>query len=92
MFIKKRRKFLTFNFVSQGKQFCIDATVDTGRLGRLLNHSRRHPNLITKVLMVDSSPKLYMVAKDFIFSGTELVYDYGDRDKANIKAFPWLLL
>jgi len=81
-----------YYFKHQGRQYCVDATEETGRLGRLLNHSCKHPNLITKVMMVDSSPRLYLVAKHDMKAGTELVYDYGDRDKATIKAHPWLAM
>merc|ERR1719319_1949235 len=81
-----------YYFKHQGKQYCVDATEETGRFGRLLNHSCKHPNHITKVLMLDDSPKLYLVAKHDFGTGTELVYDYGDRDKATIKAHPWLAL
>ena len=42
--------------------------------------------------MLGATPKLYLVAKHFISAGTELVYDYGDKDKATIKAHPWLAL
>ena len=37
-------------FHLKGRQYCVDATEETGRLGRLLNHSCKHPNLIPKVL------------------------------------------
>lgn len=87
-----RKGCYMYYFKHQGKQYCVDATEETGRFGRLLNHSCKHPNLITKVLMVDDSPKLYLVAKHDFSAGTELVYDYGDRDKATIKAHPWLAL
>ena len=43
-----------------------------------------------KVLKVGNTPKLYLVARDKIVAGTELLYDYGDRDKETIKANPWL--
>jgi len=81
-----------YYFRHQGSQYCVDATAETGRLGRLLNHSCKHPNLITKVMVVDDSPRLYLVAKHDIKEGTELIYDYGDRDKATMKAHPWLAL
>ena len=47
---------------------------------------------ILQVMMVESSPRLYLVAKHDMKAGTELVYDYGDRDKATIKAHPWLAM
>lgn len=81
-----------YYFKYQGKQFCVDATEESGRLGRLLNHSCIHPNLVTKIVTLDESPRLILVAKHDIVAGTELIYDYGDRDKATIKAHPWLAL
>ena len=84
--------YLNSHFKHQGKHFCIDETEDTGRLGRLLNHSRRHPNMITKVMEVDGRPRLYMVAKDDIKEGTEFLFDYGENRKDILEANPWLKL
>ena len=72
--------------------FSIDATVETGRYGRLVNHSRQTPNLMTKVIMNGKSPRLILVAKHDIEPGTELLYDYGDRSKESLAAHPWLAL
>jgi len=79
-----------YYFKTNGKHYCIDATVETGRYGRLVNHSRLHPNLITKVIMNGSKPRLILVAKHDIEPGTELLYDYGDRSKESLAAHPWL--
>ena len=68
----------------------IDATVETGRYGRLVNHSRLHPNLMTKVIMNGKSPRLILIAKHDLEPGTELLYDYGDRSKESLAAHPWL--
>ena len=57
----------------------IDATAETGRFGRLINHSRGQPNLFTKVYMLGGQPRLLLKAKLDILPGTELQYDYGDR-------------
>jgi histone-lysine N-methyltransferase SETD8 len=81
-----------FYFLVGGKKYCVDATAESGRLGRLLNHSMLHPNCGTKVAMVDGRPRLYFVAKQEIPVGTELVFDYGDRSKASLLANPWLAL
>ena len=35
-----------YHFRAGGQRWCIDATVDTGRFGRLVNHSRRNPNSV----------------------------------------------
>ena len=72
--------------------FSIDATEETGRYGRLLNHSRVSPNCVTKVVMLDNTPRLILVAKHHIDIGEELLYDYGDRSKESLKAHPWLAL
>ena len=69
----------------------IDATAETGRLGRLVNHSRLQPNLMTKVIQIDKQPpRLVLVAKYDVEAGTELLYDYGDRSKESLAAHPWL--
>ena len=39
-----------FFFEHLKKKYCVDATLETERMGRLLNHSRKNPNLITKVI------------------------------------------
>ena len=57
----------------------IDATSESGRYGRLLNHSKITPNCVTKVVMLGDTPRLILVAKNDIVAGTELLYDYGDR-------------
>ena len=45
-------------FGSRGRQFCIDATADKdGRIGRLINHSRRSPNCKAVVIWVRRSPE-----------------------------------
>ena len=79
-----------YYFNHKGKQFCVDATVESGRYGRLLNHSRKYPNCITKVVMFEDTPRLILVARQDLPKGTELVYDYGDRRKESLIAHPWL--
>ena len=74
-----------------GQDWCVDAT-RAGRIGRLINHSRRQPNLKTKLFVVDGTPRLGLVAVADIEPGTELMYDYGERDPETIAAHPWLLL
>ena len=82
----------------------IDATEDTGRLGRLINHSRKKANLNLKVLeennfkygengnmdpsSIKKTPRVFLIAKREINEGEELLYDYGDR--SSIQEFPWL--
>jgi histone-lysine N-methyltransferase SETD8 len=76
---------MNFHFI-----FSIDATKDTGRYGRLVNHSRKTPNLVTKVITNGESPRLFLIAKYDIEPGVELLYDYGDRSKKSLELFPWL--
>ena len=42
-----------YTFWHRNTKWCIDATIDTGKYGRLLNHSSKAPNCATKVLEVD---------------------------------------
>jgi len=81
-----------YYFKHKGKQYCIDATSESGRYGRLLNHSRVTPNCVTKVVMLGDTPRLILVARHDIERGTELLYDYGDRSKESLQAHPWLAL
>ena len=70
--------------------YSVDATVDNGRMGRLLNHRKTSPNVTTKVYMVDDRPYLCLVAARDIEPGEELEYDYGERSKPAILSHPWL--
>ncbi|XP_059479338.1 histone-lysine N-methyltransferase PR-Set7 [Neocloeon triangulifer] len=70
-------------------QYCVDATAETGRMGRLVNHSRQG-NLQTRTVEVKRRPRLFLVAKERIEAGMELLYDYGDRSRESLKNHPWL--
>ncbi len=70
--------------------FSVDATEDTGRLGRLVNHSKTMPNLKPIVMGLKNAPRLVLFAKQDINVGEELLVDYGDRSKESLAAFPWL--
>ncbi|CAF2311009.1 unnamed protein product [Rotaria sp. Silwood2] len=72
------------------KVFCVDATEETNRLGRLINHSRKNSNCQPKVFVVRDQPRLILVALRDIEIGEELFYDYGERRKDIVEAFPWL--
>ncbi|XP_013105955.2 histone-lysine N-methyltransferase PR-Set7 isoform X1 [Stomoxys calcitrans] len=78
-----------YYFKHNNQQYCIDATEDTGKLGRLVNHSR-NGNLMTKIVVVKQKPHLVLIAKDDIEAGEELCYDYGDRSKESLLHHPWL--
>ncbi|KAM3874241.1 N-lysine methyltransferase KMT5A-A [Diretmus argenteus] len=71
------------------KTYCVDATKETGRLGRLINHSK-NGNCQTKLHDINGIPHLILVASRDVVEGEELLYDYGDRSKASIAAHPWL--
>ncbi|XP_034752063.1 N-lysine methyltransferase KMT5A-A [Etheostoma cragini] len=71
------------------KTYCVDATKESGRMGRLINHSK-NGNCQTKLHDINGVPHLILVASRDIDGGEELLYDYGDRSKASIAAHPWL--
>ncbi|KAL0965762.1 hypothetical protein UPYG_G00285400 [Umbra pygmaea] len=71
------------------KTYCVDATKETVRMGRLINHSK-NGNCQTKLHDINGIPHLILVASRDIDEGEELLYDYGDRSKASIAAHPWL--
>ncbi|XP_008334002.1 lysine methyltransferase 5Ab isoform X2 [Cynoglossus semilaevis] len=78
-----------YYFQYQSRTYCVDATKETSRLGRLVNHSKSG-NCQTRLHPIDGSPHLILVASRDIEAGEELLYDYGDRSKASISAHPWL--
>ncbi|XP_064461175.1 N-lysine methyltransferase KMT5A-like isoform X1 [Ornithodoros turicata] len=80
-----------YYFTCRNKQYCVDATQESGRLGRLVNHSKKG-NLKTQTCIVQGTPRLVLVAQRDITPGEELLYDYGDRSKASIQSYPWLAL
>lgn len=71
--------------------FSIDATAESGRLGRLVNHSR-NGNLLTKAVHLDGRPHLVLLAGQDIAAGEEVTYDYGDRSREALQHHPWLAL
>lgn len=102
---KQRERFYATNpaigcymyyFSAKSRNFCIDATSESGRLGRLLNHSRKSPNCYTKLVWVPDpqsgieKPHLVILAKRDVDKDEELTYDYGDRDRAAVEVHPWL--
>ncbi|XP_073322599.1 lysine methyltransferase 5Ab [Pagrus major] len=78
-----------YYFQYQCKTYCVDATKESGRLGRLINHSKTG-NCQTKLHPIDGTPHLILVASRDIDAEEELLYDYGDRSKASVMAHPWL--
>uniref|UniRef100_A0A3B4XVQ3 [histone H4]-lysine(20) N-methyltransferase n=1 Tax=Seriola lalandi dorsalis TaxID=1841481 RepID=A0A3B4XVQ3_SERLL len=78
-----------YYFQYQSKTYCVDATKETSRLGRLINHSKTG-NCQTKLHAIDGAPHLILVASREIKAEEELLYDYGDRSKDSVLAHPWL--
>ncbi|KAL7392090.1 hypothetical protein ABVT39_019483 [Epinephelus coioides] len=78
-----------YYFQYQSRTYCVDATEESGRLGRLINHSK-NGNLQTRLHPIDGTPHLILVASRDIEAEEELLYDYGDRSKASVMAHPWL--
>ena len=72
------------------KKLCIDATHDDGRTGRLISHSRLHPNLRHTTNVIDGQVHLVFFAMRDIQRGEELTYDYNDRSKQARRDNPWL--
>jgi len=85
-----------YYYTAGGKNYCVDATAETGRFGRLFNHSRKKPNCHTKLVWIpneqEPDPRLALHAKRDIAIGEELTFDYGDRDKKALESHPWLKL
>lgn len=77
-------------FEYKSKSYCIDATSETSRLGRLLNHSKLEGNCQAKLFETDTRPFIILVAARDIATGEEMTYDYGDRNKVSLAAHPWL--
>lgn len=80
--------FLYF-FTWGERKFCIDSTEETGKYGRLLNHSMRG-NCITKRVVINGTPRLILIARKDIMENEELTYNYGDTCKESRLAYPWL--
>jgi histone-lysine N-methyltransferase SETD8 len=61
-------------------------------MGRLLNHSKKCPNVMTRVMELGGAtlPSLCLIARRDIEVGEELVYDYGERRGEVVAVMPWL--
>lgn len=78
-----------YYFQHLNKTYCVDATKESNRLGRLVNHSKTG-NCHTKLHNINNVPHLILIASRDIKASEELLYDYGDRSKSSIEAHPWL--
>ena len=79
-----------YYFWSGERKYCVDATVDNGRFGRLINHSKLSPNLTARKLIVNNVPRLFFIAKCDIRKRDELQYPYGDNRPDILKQHQWL--
>ena len=77
-------------FKALDKSWCLDATEETGRKARLINHSKLHPNVKPKVVIHNGRPHILFIATCNIPKDTELLYDYGERRRDIIERCPWL--
>ena len=80
-----------FFFRWNDKKFCIDATEPSENLGRMINHSRKKPNVKPKVIGIDGVPHIYFVCCCEISVGDEVLWDYGETDRDVIKENPWII-
>ena len=81
---------LQLSIVSLSLLSSIDATKESGRMGRLINHSRKHANLIPRLFEMNDLPHLCFLAADDIEPQQELMYDYGERSSDIVAHHPWL--
>jgi hypothetical protein len=81
-------------FKDDGEMHAIDAVAERPEYGlaRYINHSSKKPNLRLLCAVVGGVPRVAMLAKEEIFEGQELKFDYGDREKATLEHNPWLNL
>jgi histone-lysine N-methyltransferase SETD8 len=79
-----------YYFKHNDKKLCVDATLETNRLGRLINHSKFFSNCHAKVFEIEKMPYLVIYASREIVSGDELLFDYGDRNRKSLESYPWL--
>jgi SET domain-containing protein len=75
---------LLFQLQHNQAHYVVDAFVDDGTFGRLINHSKCHFNLkVTKHVVEGYLETLLFVATKRIAPGDELLFDYGgmyDKD------------
>jgi SET domain len=89
--LAKHEMGFMFYFRFQEVLWCVDATDESDKLGRLVNHARGDDaNLYPQIVVIDKVPHIALIASDKILPGSQLMYDYGDRRKAAVEANPWL--
>ncbi|KAM9449540.1 uncharacterized protein Hap1MRO34_022084 isoform 1-T4 [Clarias gariepinus] len=76
-------KVFMYEFRFNGKFLCVDAALDDGSLGRLVNDDHIKPNCRMKTIRVDGNSHLCLFAIRSICPGEEITYNYGDSE------WPW---
>ena len=79
---------LCFRHPPGGEHFAIDAPVDDGSQGRLINHARAHPNIRPTPMEIRGTLYVVFVVIREVLPGEELLYDYGERATGDRP--PWL--
>ena len=78
-------------FWYRSDEYCIDATSESSKMGRLINHSRLKANLEPKVWEVrPGEPRLILQASKRIEAGEEILYDYGESRGKVVEELEWL--
>ena len=55
-----------------------------------MNHSKKKPNLLPKIEVLDGIPKIILYTKKKIEPGDELCFNYGETRSEVLKLNPWL--
>ena len=71
------------------RSYSVDATRESGRLGRLVNHSSIEYNAVSKVVEIKGTPYLCLFSSRDISVGEELLFDYGERRDV-VNSSDWL--
>ncbi|XP_068188438.1 uncharacterized protein [Antennarius striatus] len=72
-----------FDFSWNGTNWCVDASIKDGSLGRLVNDDHRRPNCKMKKIDYEGEPHLCLFALRNISPGVEITYNYGES------SYPW---
>uniref|UniRef100_A0A7N8XK35 SET domain-containing protein n=1 Tax=Mastacembelus armatus TaxID=205130 RepID=A0A7N8XK35_9TELE len=72
-----------FDFYWRERAWCVDAALEDGSLGRVVNDGHKHSNCKMKKVIADGRPHLCLFALGDINAGEEMTYDYRDSD------WPW---
>jgi hypothetical protein len=65
------------------QQMVVNAKIDDHSYGRLINHSKLHPNLVTKPFQEDEADDVTLIfrAATTIDIGDQPFFDYDDKDE-----------